>query len=210
MHIPNEFIIAAFLLYYGAGSFRTYTATDFTFFIGGICIANLITGTLYLLLKSRNRFPLPLGFFISSCVLLSLYFIPHGSMVSVSFLQAAIIGFAQACAVLPGISRLAVTCCSGIWLGIDPTVSMLFSLACEFALIIVAVGVALRSKSARATLQPSVTQCAGIVITSAISFIGLLLVQESFITNSVVFFGWYLLALSLLTSFLFFWSGYTK
>lgn len=210
MHIPNAFIIGAFLLYADALKIVSKSPTDLVYFLCAVGLTNVITGLAYLLLKNRNLFPLPLGFLISGCLLVSLAYAPNTLQFSITIVQAILIGCAQSFALLPGISRLAVTCSMGIWLGIAPTMSILFSLSCELALILIAAGLALQSQFVRARLQMNLLQCFGLFFVSGLSFLALIFVNYCFNSGAVVFFGWYLIGISLLSSFTFFLHRYTK
>ncbi len=110
-----------------------------------LCITNGITGALYLLTKRRTleKFPLYLGFFITGCTLLVVSSLSFGTFSAVSVGPAILLGIAQACTLLPGISRLAFTYTAGCMLSLAPEVSMLFSLSSECILIVCAVAKAL-------------------------------------------------------------------
>ena len=129
MHIPTALVLGM-TLFYHKSAFQTQS------FFGlavAACIADGVTGCTYLLMKKfgKPRLPFTFGFFISSCALLSLYFAPYGTSQHISISQAFLIGLAQATTLLPGIWRLAITVVMPIWLGIDPLIAVLFSLAIE-------------------------------------------------------------------------------
>jgi undecaprenyl pyrophosphate phosphatase UppP len=141
MHLPTFFVIALYLLI-----FYSIYQPAFELVIGwcsAAIIAASITGVCYLSLKNKEIISQEAGLFLSGCALISLYFVNLGSGISVPITHAILIGFAQSLALLPGVSRLAVTCVTAIWLGIDPVVSIMFSLLMEFFLIASALGKAL-------------------------------------------------------------------
>lgn len=144
MHIPTALIICTFLYRYGEwDSLEEFVR--YTFFAG--CAAG-ITALWYLVIKEKgNKFPLWLGFLVTSALLFSVRWAPFYQGRTVSFAIACSMGLAQGCALLPGISRLATTFVVGCWLGLAPDVSFLFSLAIQVPLISVAVTKALYETS---------------------------------------------------------------
>ncbi len=189
MHIPNALIMSILFLEQAAA-----LTSPLSFFIG-VCIANIITGLTYLLTKKRAFISAPIGLLISGFTLLSLYWVPHTTECSISFKHAVIIGCAQTIALLPGISRLAATCTTALWLGINPLTSFLFSIACQVGLIIIATAAAL-FKNAR--LYISFKQVGILLLSSFISYGALIISMKSFMTGTAVYFGWYLLLLGLI------------
>ncbi len=191
MHIPTAFIVSIFLLVHGL-----FTRPDFFQFIAAACVADTVTGSFYLLAKKTGypHFPLYAGFLCTACFLLVLP--SYGTATSITFSQALIIGCAQSLALLPGISRLAITISVAFWLGCEPLTALLFSLTCELGLLCTAF--------ARAYLGPhtglfklSRKQYA-ILALSTLAAYGLLeLVRILLLTNRVYIFGWYMLALAI-------------
>jgi len=184
-------------------------------------IANAITGFCYLLYKKSKRPPLPvyIGFFITGCTLLSLYLLPlayttphapfsyahYAWKLTPSYFDALIIGIAQSIAVLPGISRLAITVVAALWLGIAPNMAFIFSLILEWFLALVAITKALydRQKEPLALFSAPLSWYITLTITTAFSFVLLSLSYTATIYNLLPAFGWYMIALSL-TTFIFF------
>jgi undecaprenyl-diphosphatase len=79
-----------------------------------------VTVAFYLLwMKIDSRvFPIWAGFFVTTVCLLSEYFLPeHKESTQLSLKKALIIGCAQGCAFLPGISRLGITYACARWCG---------------------------------------------------------------------------------------------
>jgi undecaprenyl pyrophosphate phosphatase UppP len=102
---------------------------------------------------------------------------------------------------------MAVTTTTGIWLGIDPKLSFIYSLACELPLIVIAVVVALKKKTSQtASLLSSISPLQGafFIGSSFVSYGGLLLSYHGFNNQLAGFVGFYLLGLSL------FWSFYRQ
>ncbi len=198
MHIPNALLISIFLAYQARCTLVTPSFTWLGSLILAALIANLITGLAYLFAKKHTlKLPLFIGFFISGTMLLSLYYMPNGTTTELSIMHALIIGCAQTLALLPGISRMAMTVSAAIWLGIDPSLAFIFSLVCELLLIIVAVGIALLKENPFAKFSGlSSRQLAILLMSSVISYKALEVAQYGFVTDLVVYFGWYLLALS--------------
>lgn len=202
MHIPTAIILSFILIYNHAALGQTPLG-----YVIAICIADGITAIAYLLLKNRGKqlTSFRWGFFISGIALLSLYFTPYGTAKNITIAQAAIIGVAQALALSPGISRLALTCTTGIWLGIDPLIAVLFSLSAELALILVALSKVayevaqnplLRSEY-RAFFTLSLWQLCILGCSTLLSYGLLWLVISSFIHKTIAIFGFYLLILTL-------------
>ncbi len=200
MHIPTALVLKATLI-------RHYALlSDLSLFhwIATVCIADLVTGTTYLVMKKKGKPPLPFsaGFFISACALLSLYFVPYGTIREISFFQAFLIGCVQSLTLFPGISRLALTFVASIYLGIDPLIGALFSLSIELALICVALakaGYDLFSHThirAESTIDFSISRLFWLAISTLISFGLLQLVLSSMVHKTIVLFGWYLLILA--------------
>ena len=106
-----------------------------------IIVANAATGICYMALRSVKKpvWPLCIGFFITACSLLSLYW-PLPEKILFLGYNAAFIGLAQGISLLPGVSRLAVTYVTGAWIGLRPVRSLYFSLALELCLILAALG----------------------------------------------------------------------
>lgn len=140
MHLPTLGILTIFLgIYFPLWANISLPKALFTWAFP-LYIANGITALLYFLIprKKRSFFPLPLGFLITGMTLFALTLLPRGTVTELSFLKASLIGIAQGCALLPGISRLAFTYTTGVALGLEPHYSMLFSLGAEWFLIVAA------------------------------------------------------------------------
>lgn len=104
--------------------------------IGLACITDILTACIYESVKLWcAAFPLPLGFLITALALGSLRFVRHRVYQPMTVRTALLIGAVQGIAGLPGISRLAITYCTGVWLGLSPRKSFIFSCMIQFPLI---------------------------------------------------------------------------
>lgn len=98
-------------------------------------MADVVTALVYGCMKLVSpQFPLWLGFFITACMLFSLRGLDYKKK-RVTYKKALILGFVQGIAGLPGISRLACTYVTGVWLGLSPRKSFYFSCMIQFPLI---------------------------------------------------------------------------
>jgi undecaprenyl-diphosphatase len=142
MHTSTLLILAIFLsvhwkiLFNGVCSPSTLVS-----FLWYIFVANTITIACYLIyrLVDISRFPLMLGLSITAVELLSLYFVPQSVSSCITAKHAFVIGLAQGCALLPGISRLGTTYVVGCWLGLNSPLALLFSCAIQLPLVLAAV-----------------------------------------------------------------------
>ena len=191
MHIPTAFIVSLFLLVHGL-----FTRPDFFQFIAAACVADTVTGSFYLLAKKTGypRLPLYAGFLCTACFLLILP--PYGTATSITFYQALLIGCAQSLALLPGISRLAVTISVTLWLGCEPLTALLFSLTCELGLLCIAFARAYAGPHT-SLFKLSVRDYAILALSSLAAYGLLELVRILLLTNRMHIFGWYMLALAI-------------
>lgn len=118
LHAPTLFII---LCYFSSQwySFIFHNQQIFYKPIVWVIIADLITVILYMLLQRITiTLPIQIGFLITALCLLSTKWCgATKSIFEWHYMDACILGLAQACAVLPGISRLGLTCAVGCMLG---------------------------------------------------------------------------------------------
>lgn len=128
MHIPTVMVICVYFLprivthlFYLPVS----TIKQYVFFI--LC-SNSITVMLYPFMKSgiSNYISPWFGLGITSLLLLISPFFT-GSRTNMTMVDASIIGFAQGCALLPGISRLAVTLVIAQARGLSPQISFIYT-----------------------------------------------------------------------------------
>lgn len=147
MHITTFFILFLFLIISWwplLTNLNSIAILVFYFLIIAVLIADLITGTIYLLFnkyfKQLSNFD-SIGFLITSLALLLLIFLPtnhiHSDLDLVLFVPC-VLGVVQGLALLPGISRMATTYAAGRWLGLDHEFSFLLSLTMQFPLVLIA------------------------------------------------------------------------
>jgi undecaprenyl-diphosphatase len=168
----------------------------------GIC-ALMPTLFFYLLFEYlQPTFPLWLGFFITSYVLVATaYFSPPLALCDSrreSYRRAFLIGSAQGIALLPGISRLGITYAVGRWLGLSWRTSFAFSCMIEAPLIFLATckGIyALREDVLQVTALPLI----GYVGAAGVSYVILCLVYKLAQKNMWWIFGMYTSVLALLS-----------
>lgn len=204
MHIPTLCVVGTFLLLERC---PLAISASWTHLMICMALANLITGSCYLLLKSIKKplLPLYVGFFITGCVLLSLYFVPPAEKNYISLTAALIIGIAQSVALLPGISRLAITVCVALWLGISPSVAFLFSLTIEWFLAAGAIARALlkelydTKQDHKNPFKGSFIHYVSLFASSLISYALLKGVYYMILHRILAPFGWYMIALALIT-----------
>lgn len=102
--------------------------------LGKIVIASLPAGLIGVLFKSSlegifaNFSYLPYFFLVTSFLLLSSYFLKPANN-NLSYKRALLIGFFQALAILPGVSRAGSTIFAGLLLGLSPVTAFNFSFA---------------------------------------------------------------------------------
>ena len=199
IHIPNGIMLGYVLIDF----ILLLNERKFTFhpllFVFSVMISCFITGIVYLIFESRGTppFKLSAGFFISGCGLISLYWAPIPTVTSVLPLHAIIIGCAQSFSLLPGISRMVSTMICSQWLGIDPTIGFAFSLACEFALICVAlVKAAVTAPYLRIVKELSLAQVIILSCSTLLSYYVLSFSYQGFVYRTIPLLGWYLIGLS--------------
>ncbi|MGC2310710.1 MAG: undecaprenyl-diphosphate phosphatase [Candidatus Babeliaceae bacterium] len=102
-----------------------------------ICLADGITLIWYMFFHifSCCWFPHAFGFCITGLLLYSLKFCTQQTYQRMTYKKALLIGCAQGIALLPGISRMAITYSTGCFLHLTPRKSFLFSCALQVPLI---------------------------------------------------------------------------
>ncbi len=206
MHIPTVLVLAFFIGTNGLPCILSW--------LSAVIIADGITGWAYLFSKKKRvvGVPLSVGFAVSACALLSVVFIRYSTLTSeIGVLQAIAIGIAQSLSLVPGVSRLALTCVTGMWLGIAPEATFVFSLCCELALALVALiktaydfayePLAVRAEYKK-LFSPALLQGIILLATTIASYMLLGLACSSFANKKIVYFGFYLAVLSVFTAYL--------
>ncbi len=208
-HVPTLIVVGIFLTMHNAWTTATEGETTVEWLISNMAlvaipmlIANTITFGCSLLLKLTKKplWPLYVGFFITAGSLFSLFHAPQGTHLFISYSDAALIGIAQGFALLPGVSRLALTFVTGVWLGLIPAASFYFSLIIEFFLILGAVIKALFESSQLKEEYLSHLNwrsLVSLIFSSAIAYATLELVFYMAQNNTLAYFGFYLLALAI-------------
>lgn len=170
---------------------------------GYIMLANGITVLFYFLFRQINihGFPLPLGFLITSLLLLSLVFVPsqdvHWLTYSALFSNwfAVIMGIAQGLSLLPGISRMATTFVVARWYGLYSFDAFLFSLALQLPLICAALVRSLYLIFVKKQPVPAISKC-GLLLLACATVISYGLLELVFYAAQHTYFasfGWYML-----------------
>lgn len=200
MHLTTALVLILTLALFTPSLVASISQSPFHLFLA-VGIADFITGITYVFMRYVYplTLPLPLGIFISALLVLSLTLCPLGTAHSITPMHALLIGLAQACALLPGISRLAATIVTASWLGIDPLVSALFSLAIELPLILASLAKAAVSDRTviTETLKPTPSQATVLTITCITSTVILVGVVMMHMHHMLSLFGYYLLGLAL-------------
>ncbi len=139
MHITTAFVLLAFLV--SAWLVMGFPAcVVMQSQLESVVVANAITVLFYLLLRNvKEFFPLSLGFLVTTLALFSLTIAPLGNQCHLLLSSSLLLGLAQACSLLPGVSRLGTTYVAGCWLGLDPCMALLTSCLLQFPLVLVAV-----------------------------------------------------------------------
>lgn len=103
-----------------------------------VTVTTVIALFFYFVVHIQNyALPLGIGFLITLLLVLSTYFLKPGSG-SLTVRSAVIIGFGQAIALLPGISRLGTTYALARWLGISSRRSLEISFVIQVPLLLAA------------------------------------------------------------------------
>lgn len=113
---------------------------------GFVLVANIVTSFFYLLLKilykdffvNKESIFSIYGFFITMILLFSLRFRKQTKFNALDFKKSLILGFVQGIALLPGISRFAITYTVGYWLNIKPMRAFQISFLLQFPLLLTA------------------------------------------------------------------------
>ncbi len=190
MHIPTLLINSIFLYNYSSWT----SLEEFVqYAVLAMCAAS-ITAVCYFVVKG-NKFPLWLGFLITSLLLFSVKWIPYYEVHTITFVKACIIGFVQGCALLPGISRLAATFVTGCWLDLSLQESFLFSLAIQMPLMGAAVTKALFEMYVKQKREIS-WNLAGTIVLGISTFLAYKLLGFVYIllkNGTTTAFAWYML-----------------
>lgn len=171
--------------------------------------ADSLTALWYLFFKvvGTSWMPLSVGFFLTGCLLISLLLYKpsqHSSKRFLSLYDATVLGIVQGIALLPGLSRFALTFVAAQHLGYAPFHAFGYSFLIQFPLIGAAFlksCYSLYSFEYRSELlRPSFGIT--ILVATVLSYGALWMVGTMIQKRKVHLFAWYVFALSLLAGFL--------
>lgn len=140
LHIPTIFVIGVFFFRSWCWSIINIQKGFWSIMSLIICcvLADTITVFFYYLWKAvgTDFFPLWFGFLCTTFLLFSLRWVSQKTFKErLSFSDALILGVAQGCALLPGVSRLATTFVTAVWLGYGPERSFRYSFLLQMPLL---------------------------------------------------------------------------
>ncbi len=138
---------------------------------------------------------LPIFFLITSVFVLSTKFLPRRDQ-SLSYFKAVIIGIFQAAAILPGVSRSALTIFSGLALGLSPLTAFSFSFSLFIPASLGAIILDLGSSSWQNFLSPN--YLVSFLVTVIIGYLSLTALKKILLSNFFWLFGIYTFFLGLL------------
>lgn len=144
-------------------------------------------------LMSFSAIPLPFGFFITGCSLLSLLVCPEGKYEKLDVKKVVCLGALQACALVPGISRFAVTFVGARWLRIPARRAFEISFLIQWPLIVCAslYGVYVLRVDAPELLNPMLMWV--MLGSSGIAYAGLYMQENMIQKKSMWWWGIYML-----------------
>lgn len=209
LHGPTIFI----LVFYFYKDWMSYLRAIFargasTLLIIFYCAwADLLTGVWYVIFKAIGKewFPLSLGFFITSCALLSLWWVKKKSVdkeQSLTLYHATILGIMQGIALLPGLSRFGITYVVARYMRYSSQASFRYSFLLQMPLICAAFLKGCYSfyffEYKSQLLHPGFGLL--ILISTILSYFALVWVGTLVRKNQVYLFGWYVLGLAVLAA----------
>jgi undecaprenyl-diphosphatase len=161
-----------------------------------LLIADFITAIIYFLFK-KYCISIPLGFgFIITMIALFSTILCSGNKAAVllSFTDAAILGFAQGLALLPGISRLAFTCGIGCWLGFSLSNAFFLSWTMQVPLMAAAFAKSCKDLYQSGSLAQVLNPQMGLVmlVSSGMSALAMYLLMQMAQNGTWYLFGWYM------------------
>lgn len=160
-------------------------------------LADMVTAIFFILFHMIGNawFPVSLGLIITFLCLYSLAYVPRQRSVIWDWRTALFLGLAQGCALLPGISRMAITYTAARWIGFVPRKSFEISLLIQWPLIFAAWCNSIRVLRHQGMLvnclQPMLL--ISMVCASIVAWYGLRFTYYCFLTNRERWFAWYLL-----------------
>lgn len=196
LHGPTLFVITFFF-------FRVWRAYLFSpagiawHLLGALVLADFITIVLYFTLKKmKATSPLGLGFIITMAALfLTVWCHCSKPIIQMNYIDAAVLGLVQGLAVLPGISRLAITTAAGCWLGYSVADAFFLSWTMHVPLMVAAFMKSLKDLHQLGALTQVLNLPLGLVmlVSSGISILIMKLLLQSACQNYWYLFGWYMI-----------------
>lgn len=153
------------------------------------------------MIESSFDNPIPVGFFLvltGSLLLITRWVKPKA--VPLNWWRALIIGLAQVCALLPGISRSGTTIAVALLLGIEPEEAFRFSF---FMLLPAVIGGAILDAKDIASLPHPAWIAAGFAVALATGIASLWLLRKTLISRKLFWFVFYLLPAGVLSILIF-------
>lgn len=196
LHLPTLLIVSGYFFWQWFLFVFHNGTVDITPLIWVIC-ADSITGILFLIKPNAiDCFPVIIGFVITAYALMKTSVCMGNKLITSWHISDAIIlGLTQAVALLPGVSRLALTCLVGCLLGFSLMDAFCLSWLLQAPLMILAIAKCLTSNTDRTKLWQSLNLkiCLAIIFSSGFSWIVFLLVIKIIQLNWWYLFGWYMI-----------------
>jgi undecaprenyl-diphosphatase len=195
-HVPTAIIISVFLWIHKECLLKDVSMMQWSKLLVLVLFADLVTAICFLIVREkRKHFPLWLGFMCTMGILFAIRSLGCGGHLKITALQAAGIGLAQGVALLPGISRLAMTYTVGCLLGLAPAVAFMFSLAIQLPLIAGAVAKACyKVIDQREEKFPiSIVGICAVILSSCAAYGMLEIIFSLMVKHATGFLAWYML-----------------
>lgn len=163
-------------------------------------IAEIITVAFYLFWEfvKPTFFPLSIGFLVTACLLLSLYWCRSAkASICFSWQHFVVLGMVQGCALLPGISRFASTFVAGRWLGFSAYRAFFISFLMQWPIAIAGFFKGISMIPALEQQQLLNMFCLFIMLVAMVfAFGGLMLMRRIINAGRISLFAWYMLLMA--------------
>lgn len=198
LHIPTIFIVIVFFLKkYGKTLWLYCNTTILMYGIGMSFIVNALTTLFYVffMVISIRWFPVGLGFFCTAVLLYLLKFMRDDNREYSWWCVAMWLGIAQGIALLPGISRFAITYVVARWFGISADKSFMLSWLLFFPLLVLCAGHGLLGLYLHGLLCELLHPIVWLIIlgSSIASWYAFYMVYYMSSKNIFYYFSWYML-----------------
>lgn len=197
-HLPTAFLLLIYCMRMSGFQFNEVPKRGLVRLGCFVIVSTLVTCCLYPFFKNNffMQFPSWLGLVITSCSLFSLRYTYNQADRDMTLKDALIMGGGQACALLPGISRLAFTLALLQWLGYSARFSFYYTSALQIVLFGVAgsVGLLLAVLVNSAFITPLFV--VGVVLASCIAYLLVDVVARMILTNRLWYFAFYTIILA--------------